>query len=198
MSNLNLREHMPESEFTSACSNYLHFNDARPLSVRRQHFQAALKAFEAHKAVDVPGPLRRVFLAWLGALPEQQDIPSEPVIWDGQGLPPVGTVCEYNWGMSQWLPATVFAIKQNGSRISVLFEYEREDGSPDWSYSFNANNFRPFRTAEQIAAEVREKAINAMLAAAGITDSAFSEDPEAFTWAAALYDAGYRRQETAE
>lgn len=39
----------------------------------------------------------------------------------------------------------------------------------------------------------RQIGIQAILKDAGVTDSAFADDPEAFEWAAALHDAGYRK-----
>ena len=50
--------------------------------------------------------------------------------------------------------------------------------------------YRPFRTPEQIAAEEREKALDAMVATSPLLDKGWSR-----LVCKALYDAGYRRVE---
>lgn len=77
---------------------------------------------------------------------------SEPAIpaWTGEGLPPVGTVCEVKGCMShylQWNKVTVFAV-----RGKTVF-FDMEDGR--WGQTAS-HEFRPIRTPEQIAAEERE------------------------------------------
>lgn len=106
--------------------------------------------------------------------------------WNGEGLPPVGTVCEV--AHPDWRLCEVFAHKINPKRnIDVLFSYERDDGAKDWNWYSEANRFRPIRTAEQIAAEEREKAVQQM-----VEDT----DYDAIIFRrllGALYDAGYRK-----
>ncbi|EOJ0063247.1 TPA: hypothetical protein ACXI7E_000474 [Pseudomonas aeruginosa] len=107
--------------------------------------------------------------------------------WDGQGLPPVGTVCEH-YGTADdlaWLEVEVIGHGNVDGRNVAFFRYGT--GSPRFTVSYStANNFRPIRTPEQIAAEDREKAIEEMC---------FAEETLTVKQAKALFDAGYRRQE---
>ncbi|MCE0850719.1 hypothetical protein LU689_12435 [Pseudomonas asiatica] len=114
--------------------------------------------------------------------------------WNGIGLPPVGTVCEYKHP-SGWRPVEVFAVKPNsGASASVLFTYE--EGT--WQACAEPSWFRPIRTPEQIAAEQRKAAIDAMAADAQLDFSAgelLTAREYVECAIAALHDAGYRKQE---
>ncbi|NPW01857.1 hypothetical protein [Pseudomonas aeruginosa] len=96
--------------------------------------------------------------------------------WDGQGLPPVGTNCEYR-SNDGWLQCEVVAHRNNAA-VVLNHHYEADFVPPQ--------DFRPIRSPEQIAAEEREKAIEEMC---------FAEETLTVRQAKALYDAGYRRQE---
>ncbi|MGU0912365.1 hypothetical protein ACSESF_05180 [Pseudomonas aeruginosa] len=108
--------------------------------------------------------------------------PQDP--WNGQGLPPVGLMVEWKAGLDHdWQRVTVLAYA-NGDAW-----FQPEDG-PSFILG-NPANFRRIRTPEQLAAEEREKAIEEMRELVGDID-------KVPTWSdalAALYDAGYRRQE---
>ncbi|HCE7949375.1 hypothetical protein [Pseudomonas aeruginosa] len=97
--------------------------------------------------------------------------------WDGQGLPPVGTNCEYR-SSDGWLQCEVVAHRNNAA--VVLDHHYEADFVP-------RQDLRPIRTPEQIAAEEREKAIEEMC---------FAEETLTVKQAKALYDAGYRRKES--
>lgn len=108
--------------------------------------------------------------------------------WNGEGLPPVGTVCELRCNTGGWGEAE---IKYHGRAICVWL-WIRRDGNTDqveWAENPERMEFRPLRTAEQIAAEEREKAIAEMIAICRMesTDTRMVE---------ALYSAGYRKQVT--
>ncbi|MEV1255310.1 hypothetical protein ABZQ86_26055 [Pseudomonas aeruginosa] len=112
--------------------------------------------------------------------------------WNGQGLPPVGTVCEWHESDgSAYTESKVVAYTDDG-----LFVCMQKPGRRPEVLRIDNCEFRPIRTPEQIAAEERAAAIAEMMKDAGITESAFAHDPEAEVWAAALYDSGYRRQES--
>lgn len=99
--------------------------------------------------------------------------------WDGQGLPPVGTVCEYRhmiW--PEYRPCEIRYISEES-----LVAY---DDAQEQFYRTCDMLFRPIRTPEKIAAEEREKAIEEMC---------FAEETLTVKQAKALYEAGYRRQE---
>ncbi|MEZ1597287.1 hypothetical protein [Pseudomonas aeruginosa] len=112
--------------------------------------------------------------------------------WDGQGLPPVGTVCEYRCHDScepkDWTVVHVLAHANHGSDTAMLLA-EDVSGEPGTMYGriWIPRTCRPLRTPEQIAAEEREKAIEEMC---------FAEETLTVKQAKALYDAGYRRQES--
>ncbi|HHM6046625.1 TPA: hypothetical protein ACRMOD_000355 [Pseudomonas aeruginosa] len=99
--------------------------------------------------------------------------------WDGQGLPPVGTVCEYYADENTWRRCEIVAHKDGQAVVWV-------SNAHIWASS--GGSLRPIRTPEQIAAEEREKAVG---------DMAMSIQGVAYQYPTlyALYDAGYRRQE---
>lgn len=111
--------------------------------------------------------------------------PQEP--WSGQGLPPVGTLCEWHGpnsdGPDGWVytESNVVAYTDDG-----LFICMQKPGC--WPVVQRLDNceFRPLRTPEQIAAEERAKAIEEMC---------FAVETLTVKQAKALYEAGYRRQE---
>lgn len=72
--------------------------------------------------------------------------------WNGEGLPPVGTVCERSFSHSTWKVTTICGHSTDGAYAS----FYDGDGLMGWSDSCK---FRPVRAAEQIAADEREKEI---------------------------------------
>ena len=102
--------------------------------------------------------------------------------WNGEGLPPVDTVCEYSPFRDSWHPVKVFALKPNGNgSTSALFE--REKG---WGACADPKCFRPIRTPEKSAAEEREQAIKDMC---DVMDGADDD----LDCAQRLHAAGYRK-----
>lgn len=136
---------------------------------------------------------------WAGPYPKKQyedgsmeDMVKRPKTaseWNGEGLPPVGTVCEYKH-VSEWQKVEVFAVKpnHNGSH-TALFTYE----NGTWCGCAEPSFFRPIRTPEQIAAEERKKTIEDMVRI--IQQADWNSDGE---MVGALYDAGYRKFEIVE
>ncbi|EPF9793844.1 hypothetical protein ACSWMZ_006112 [Pseudomonas aeruginosa] len=104
----------------------------------------------------------------------------EKVEWDGQGLPPVGVECEYRHMI--WPEYRRCEIRYISDESLVAY-----DDAQEQFYRTRDMLFRPIRTPEQIAAEEREKAIEEMC---------FAEETLTVKQAKALYDAGYRRQES--
>jgi hypothetical protein len=69
------------------------------------------------------------------------------VEWNGEGLPPVGTVCEICYGSSKWFPAKI-------NYIGPVYVISGEDDGRDEQHYYRKDiQFRPIRTAEQIAAD---------------------------------------------
>lgn len=108
-----------------------------------------------------------------------------PQEWDGSGLPPIGTVCEFLKRAkyrTSWIKVRVVFIGGN------LIVFEHGANGNEFSEQIADVSFRPIKTPEQIAAEERLHAIDEM-------------DDLILGWGvyknmlAVLYDAGYRKTE---
>lgn len=109
----------------------------------------------------------------------------QPPAWAGEGLPPVGTVCEARvpFGVNEvfvWRKVVVAFDRQNGHDVLV---FDAETYRPGW-----ADELRPIKTPEQIAAEERDKAVHQMGLDAGFSGSVQQCYER-------LYDLGYRKTE---
>lgn len=116
-----------------------------------------------------------------GCMPDYY-VPIPQKSWDGQGLPPVGTVCEWHesdgWAYTE---SKVVAYTDDG-----LFVCMQKPGRRPEVLRIDNCEFRPIRTPEQIAAEEREKAVGDMaMSIQGV--------PYQYPTLYALYDAGYRK-----
>ncbi|UAN64275.1 hypothetical protein [Serratia sp. JSRIV006] len=89
--------------------------------------------------------------------------------WNGEGLPPVGTVCEF-YDCESWSEVRVKFI---GDKYAVLQD-ERYSVERVYCVADKPQKFRPIRTPEQIEAERRERISNAFLKA--FNDARFSGD----------------------
>lgn len=112
-------------------------------------------------------------------------ITERPKPWSGEGLPPVGIECERMWasGPASYVKVRVIA-HDDGQAIYRFLEDRRKgevqadrDGDGD---SCGNPIFRPIRTPEQIAAEEALLDIERLYSEGG---------------PAAVFDAGYRKQE---
>ena len=116
--------------------------------------------------------------------------PLEIAPWTGEGLPPVGTVCEFKANILGWVQATITAVTE----LSIVFTRPSyQNGRPlvEERLPHKAiERFRPIRTPEQIAAEERRNAVQEML----VDASNFGRGVLHFVVAEDLYDAGYRKQ----
>ncbi|HEJ1456468.1 TPA: hypothetical protein SLU67_002735 [Pseudomonas aeruginosa] len=100
--------------------------------------------------------------------------------WDGQGLPPVGAKCLTD--RNDFLREVT--ILCHGKTRTFVFDHVSQE---EICLVLKDRAFLPIRTPEQIAAEEREKAIEEMC---------FAEETLTVKQAKALYEAGYRRQES--
>jgi len=115
--------------------------------------------------------------SWFGAAIKR------PSAWSGEGLPPVGTVCEDDAGNE----VVIVAHHVNG--VHAIFAESLEAGL---LYYGAAGDFRPIRTPEQIAAEEREKAVKEMETVAAKAWRATPIGMDMITEiCSALYDAGF-------
>lgn len=119
-----------------------------------------------------------------GCMPDYY-VPIPQETWDGQGLPPVGTVCEVKHRDIGWVRCEIVAHKSfscGGLTHAIAWI---DENTLDQSQGLR---FRQLRTPEQIAAEEREKAVGDMaMSIQGV--------PYQYPTLYALFDAGYRRQE---
>jgi len=107
-------------------------DDADSAKVTRDQWQAAVDALKAEKVVE----------------------------WNGEGLPPVGTICEhlpYNGG-SEWHKVEIIAHKNHLMPVAVFWDLRELKAGCS-----SAHAFRPIRTPEQIAAEERAKQIKEII-----------------------------------
>ena len=109
--------------------------------------------------------------------------------WTGQGLPPVGTVCEVNW-CEGWHKCEIIAHFEQRCGMVAAFTVIGPLGSKSLD-AYRAEEFRPIRTQEQIEAEEREAfALNLV--------TEMGKDPEihsrSMVQARKIYDLGYRKQ----
>ena len=120
--------------------------------------------------------------------------PKKQYAWDGGGddLPPIGAVCEHaaadnklDSEEGQWFKVEIIAHhKFNNDEYKCAVWVS---GS-EISYSSSGSHFRPIKTAEQLAEEERNAAIQ------DIRDIANRALDRGITGAEAIYLAGYRKQ----
>lgn len=113
--------------------------------------------------------------------------------WNGEVIPPVGTVCEYALNESGWwFKCEIKYVLSGSNEKETCFIAWCEHLGADQFLSFESQNYslylRPLKTPEQIAAEKRSAEIKEMF-----------EIASGFAWnldiVESLYDAGYRKTE---
>jgi hypothetical protein len=106
----------------------------------------------------------------------------KPKQWSGpqDGLPPVGIKCEYGSDESGWKKINVLAHTMVGGTSAV-----GQTGDNGQICIGAAQYWRPSRTAEQLAADLRETAIREIMDIA---------DVDCRVTAARLVDAGFKRE----
>lgn len=102
--------------------------------------------------------------------------------WDGEGMPPIGTVCEYY----------CTNISNEWRKCEIVAHYHEYVVAIDEGYKEavlkHPRMLRPIKTPEQIAREERQQAIDEMLSLL----HSYSTFKDAM---GVLYDAGYRKTE---
>jgi len=134
---------------------------------------------------------------WQAAVDALKAAESAVPVWQGVGLPPVGTVCEVlnrNLGNAEWERCTIL---YSGKHRVVYSSESCEERTAFIDSLLTFRQLRFIRTPEQIAADEREKAVKAMIEDSQPDYSAgellnASEYVECAVYA--LYDAGYRKQ----
>lgn len=109
--------------------------------------------------------------------------------WDGEGVPPAGTVCELRMTAagSDWARAEI----KFASRNVIVWDWEGESPINGLCTGYiHTVQFRPIRTPEQIAADERRAAVAEMADIARMATGMICNLADF----QALYDAGYRKQ----
>lgn len=115
--------------------------------------------------------------------------PKKQEAWDGDGLPPVNCFCEtLDEDVDCWVKVEIYAHTEFMGEAHACAK-----NGTDMFYGL-AHEFRPIKTAEQLAEEEKVAAIAEMqsvvMSASGCTVSTISE----CLAIVALYEAGYRKQ----
>ena len=111
--------------------------------------------------------------------------------WSGEGLPPVGVVCEVRQktpyeSSFEWEECRIAMINTGADGLPQVCTIDKRGDFAIYYPATDIVEFRPIRTPEQIAADEREAAVNGMLCydALGGSRRGLAE---------ALYDAGFRK-----
>jgi tellurite resistance-related uncharacterized protein len=117
----------------------------------------------------------------------------KPSPWNGQGLPPVGTVCEaYEHNAGLWVRVEVLKHGENDHPVMVCRDSEQLATKLFW-----ADQFRPIRTPEQIAADERKSVIDVACDdienIVGKYNTTLSHSMAIKVTIEAMIDAGYRK-----
>lgn len=144
--------------------------------VTRAEWQAAVDALNADKC-------EHSYANNIGC-PECGELNAPKVVeWDGVGDPPAMSKIEYKSVGGTWKRG-VFVGRVYGKIVAGCDDTEAVGRLP-------SDEMRPIRTAEQVAAEERGKAINLMIDDTSILTGTISDRR---TMARQLYDAGYRKE----
>ncbi|HBN9476826.1 TPA: hypothetical protein L3869_001512 [Pseudomonas aeruginosa] len=121
-----------------------------------------------------------------------------PTSWDGKGFPPIGIEAEAIWDGADIAYFRAKILAHDEGRVVFRWCEGKRKGQYG-SYAVlkfgSLPAFRPLRTPEQIAAEEREKAIDAMLDLDPPLENGLGLTSRR-QFCETLYDAGYRRQES--
>lgn len=104
-------------------------------------------------------------------------------LWNGEGLPQVGCVCERSWAGDEWQRCKIL-FTSNQLVVVKLKESGRED-----AYNIGDVIFRPIRTEEDKKREAAIKELTSVICGE-IPDTGMAT---AAMYAARVYDAGYRK-----
>lgn len=118
-----------------------------------------------------------------------QSRPTTPS-WSGEGLPPVGVVCEMHY-CGEWEKTEILCI---GVKHVFIRQIAVTGEEFECSLNLSACQFRPIRTPEQIAADERDKDAHELFRSAWPETHSWGDlSPH---WQEAFYrlaDAGYRK-----
>ena len=147
--------------------------DCQSAWVTRDEWQAAVDALNQSELDAVLAKNEQLAAARAERIPA----------WNGEGLPPVGIECEWHPNVHGWVKVKI--LGRDGSDT-----WYRASGEEHSQTCRNMAFFRPIRTAEQVAAEEREKAVFEI--AHILIDN--RHDSAEYHQAGRIYDAGYRKE----
>lgn len=173
-------------------------------------FEGIQKAFQGREAFTLTGAgmAAKLFAGNLNYFPfGHPDFSRKPAVelsfepasvaavkWNGEGLPPVGLEVEILWSSQCGTYVRGRVVAHDDGRAVFRFldgeragEYQAERVSTYNGGQFT--NFRPIRTAEQIAAEAQKAEMDAMYTVV------IETEPNIRAGVEALYKAGYRKVE---
>lgn len=107
--------------------------------------------------------------------------------WNGEGLPPVGAVCENLFPRGDWVQVIIVAHDHLDGEDRAVFRLEHKQ--TDSYFGDTVDKFRPIRTAEQISAEERAAAIEDMWSVYWQPKPQTAKEALGLLW-----DAGYRKK----
>lgn len=123
---------------------------------------------------------------FFNAVKRPQEMENEE--WDGSGVPPVGTVCEYQLNGGVWFMCKIIYVLSGSDDCFVAWcDHLRTDQFLTFSSRRYKLQLRKIKTPEQIEAEERLLAIDEMVDLAQRSGSIFKDVMSA------LYDVGYRK-----
>lgn len=115
----------------------------------------------------------------------------KPTTWAGEGLPPVGTVCELTFAhWSGWEECTVLCI---GEKMIFVRQLTRAGKVYEGSMNREGVKFRPSRTQEQIEREARSKACSDISKIVEPYNTSIDCSAAIRATVEAMIDAGYRK-----
>lgn len=175
-------------------------DDIRVAPESKNMIRILSEAFEKRTTIDINGKEYMVVAKSNSVFSLRRLVSVKPAEWTGEGLPPVGTVCEFDgFNPDETMPTdprvgdqvTVIAHFKSGPIDFAAFTFF---APPDFEFLQVGQGahgcFRPIRTPEQIAAEERTKTIDDMVKALGMDEPGTAE----YIRCGLIYDAGYRKQ----
>lgn len=126
-------------------------DDIRVAPESKNMIRILSEAFEKRTPIDINGKKYMVVAKSNSVFSMRRVESVKAAEWAGEGLPPVGAVCERNYG-GEWKKTTVCGHSPDGKSWAAFYD----DDKAGW---LGAAGFRPIRTPDQIAAEAKEAAI---------------------------------------
>ena len=160
------------------------------MSIPEKILQAGCDAYAA-KFLNGNGSLGDgIEAAYLAIHGHDDWVRAGPPAWTGEGLPPVGTVCELHrdtYFEIEWQAVALLGVGQTKA-------FFRDKEGHEWSRPLSELSFRPIRTPDQIAADERISEIHALSDELAGYEGIDGVRARHHNMALYLVDQGYRKQ----